>query len=165
MSIHEIAAQQKTVLAENGIRLVDELEDLDRPWGGYLVIDPQNTQQFIDTYFTESDFNFDTNQNLQPKILMVLSDQRLSWQYHHRRAEYWRAVDSQVGYHKSHDDDQGEVQTLSAGEFVRFDTQERHRLVGLGAIGIVAEIWEHTDPTQPSDEADIVRISDDYSRI
>ena len=50
------------------------------------------------------------------------------------------------------------------GEVIHFDNQERHRLVGLDKIGVVAEIWIHTDLNNPSDENDIVRISDDYKR-
>jgi hypothetical protein len=29
---------------------------------------------------------------------------------------------------------------------------------------LVAEIWQHTDPGNPSNEDDIVRLADDYSR-
>jgi len=28
----------------------------------------------------------------------------------------------------------------------------------------VAEIWQHTDAAQPSNEADIVRVQDDFGR-
>ena len=31
-------------------------------------------------------------------------------------------------------------------------------------FGVVAEIWQHTDLNNPSDENDIVRIQDDYGR-
>jgi mannose-6-phosphate isomerase len=41
---------------------------------------------------------------------------------------------------------------------------ERHRLLGLNEWGIIAEIWQHTDATDPSDEDDIVRLQDDYGR-
>jgi len=41
---------------------------------------------------------------------------------------------------------------------------ERHRLIGLNDFGVVAEIWQHTDVNNPSDENDIVRIQDDYGR-
>jgi hypothetical protein len=40
----------------------------------------------------------------------------------------------------------------------------RHRLVGLGDWGVLAEIWQHTDLQNPSDEEDIVRLQDDYGR-
>jgi hypothetical protein len=41
---------------------------------------------------------------------------------------------------------------------------ERHRLIGLNEWGIIAEIWQHTDATHPSDEDDIVRLQDDFGR-
>ena len=50
------------------------------------------------------------------------------------------------------------------GDFIKFDKEERHRLIGLSKPGIVAEIWIHTDINNPSDEKDIIRIQDDYSR-
>jgi mannose-6-phosphate isomerase len=41
---------------------------------------------------------------------------------------------------------------------------ERHRLVGLEDWGVIAEIWQHTDASNPSDESDIVRVQDDFGR-
>ena len=51
------------------------------------------------------------------------------------------------------------------GDVVQFEAGECHRLVG-GSDGVtlVAEIWQHTDPTMHSDEADITRLQDDYKR-
>ena len=46
---------------------------------------------------------------------------------------------------------------------VRLVKGERHRLIGLEDYGFVAEIWQHTDSI-PSDEEDIVRVQDDFSR-
>ena len=37
-------------------------------------------------------------------------------------------------------------------------------LIGLDNFSVVSEIWLHTDSESPSDENDIVRISDDYGR-
>ncbi|MFO0703343.1 MAG: phosphoheptose isomerase, partial [Patescibacteria group bacterium] len=51
-----------------------------------------------------------------------------------------------------------------SGEIVMHDALIRHRLIGAGVWGVVAEIWQHTDPTKPSDEQDIVRVSDAYGR-
>jgi hypothetical protein len=42
--------------------------------------------------------------------------------------------------------------------------EERHRLIGLDSWAIVAEIWQHTDIENPSNEEDIVRIQDDFGR-
>ena len=50
------------------------------------------------------------------------------------------------------------------GNFIQLDKGERHRLIGLDSWGIVAEIWQHTDPENPSDEDDIVRLQDDFGR-
>jgi hypothetical protein len=36
--------------------------------------------------------------------------------------------------------------------------------VGLQGWGVLAEIWQHTDAGQPSDEDDIVRVQDDFGR-
>jgi len=50
------------------------------------------------------------------------------------------------------------------GEVLRLALDERHRLIGLETWGVIAEIWQHTDAASPSDEHDIVRVADDYSR-
>jgi mannose-6-phosphate isomerase len=101
---------------------------------------------------------------LSPKILIVAPDTRLSWQYHHRRAEIWRVVNGNVGVITSDTDEQGEVQRLSAGQTIKLKQGERHRLIGLEDWGIVSEIWQHTDPENPSNEDDIVRVQDDFGR-
>jgi hypothetical protein len=41
---------------------------------------------------------------------------------------------------------------------------ERHRLIGLENYSVVAEIWQHTDVNDPSDEDDIIRVQDDFGR-
>ena len=88
----------------------------------------------------------------------------MSWQYHHRRAETWRVVEGPVGIARSVTDDEGAVESFTAGETIILEKGERHRLIGLEGWGVVAEFWQHTDPDYPSDEDDIVRVQDDYSR-
>jgi len=34
----------------------------------------------------------------------------------------------------------------------------------LNGWGVVAEVWQHEDPGNPSDENDIVRLDDDFDR-
>lgn len=140
--------------------------DNSRPWGGFFVIDETNTDKFIGQYFSGYDKAAikQFGDKLSPKILLVAPEQKLSWQYHDRRAELWRGVSGPVGYIRSHDDIQGPVQQLDDGEAVQFDPQERHRLIGLENWGVVAEIWQHTNISQPSDESDIVRLDDSYGR-
>ncbi|MGB0279994.1 MAG: hypothetical protein ACPGAA_04285, partial [Flavobacteriaceae bacterium] len=94
----------------------------------------------------------------------ALQEVRLSWQYHHRRAEIWRVYKGTAGIIRSATDEQGEVEVLNEGDQVRLQQGERHRLVGLQSRALIAEIWQHTDAENPSDEADIVRVSDDFGR-
>lgn len=139
--------------------------DFERPWGGFLVIDEKQAQEFSNTFFdaitTES---LKLEGKLSPKILIVNANARLSWQYHHRRTEIWKVFKGPVGIIRSETDEQTEVQTLKEGDQVTLKRGERHRLVGLTDTAIIAEIWQHTDPENPSNEDDIIRVSDDFGR-
>lgn len=139
--------------------------DLTRPWGGFYVIDETQAQLFSDTFFEGLDVSTLTiGGKLSPKILLVSPGQRLSWQYHNRRAEIWRVVEGPVAVVRSHTDEEGELVVHEAGEYIKLGQGERHRLIGLDTQAIIAEIWQHTDAAQPSDESDIVRVQDDFGR-
>ena len=155
----QIAAQ----LQQQGFVIAKE--DPARPWGGFFVIDEDQAQPFADAYFNGLAVDqLRISGKLSPKILLVAPHQRLSWQYHHRRAELWQVVQGPVGVATSDTDEQGEVKSFQAGERIILRQGERHRLVGLKDWGVVAEIWQHTDANQPSDEDDIVRVQDDFGR-
>ena len=140
-------------------------EDPTRPWGGFFVIDEDQAQQFADTYFDGLPVdNLRISGRLSPKVLLVAPHQRLSWQYHFRRAEIWQVVQGPVGVATSDTDEQGEVKSYQVGERIILKQGERHRLVGLKDWGVLAEIWQHTDANNPSDEDDIVRVQDDFGR-
>jgi mannose-6-phosphate isomerase-like protein (cupin superfamily) len=150
-------------LAAQGFNVVKQ--DQTRPWGGFFVLDESQTPQFAATYFpTVALSEIQITQKLSPKILVVAPQKRLSWQYHHRRAEIWRVVEGVVGVVKSDTDDETPLQTYQPSELIVLKKGERHRLVGLEEWGILAEIWQHTDPANPSDEDDIVRVQDDFGR-
>ena len=136
--------------------------DFDRPWGGFLLIDESQSQDFINTFISKE--NLEIEGRLSPKILIVNPNSRLSWQFHNRRNEIWRVYKNSVGIIRSMDDNQNEIEILKQGDTIKFQTEERHRLVGLSNFGVVAEIWIHTNFKNPSDEQDIVRLQDDYSR-
>ena len=62
--------------------------DFERPWGGFLVIDENQAEKFANQFFDNiSLVDLEISGKLSPKILIVNSNSRLSWQYHHRRAE------------------------------------------------------------------------------
>jgi len=142
-----------------------ESADRSRPWGGFFVIKEEQAPHFIKTFFPSlqvSDFR--EFSKLSPKLLLVAPDKRLSWQYHHRRSEIWRVIHGTVGVVVSDTDEQGPLRILKEGETINLKEGERHRLVGLDEWAILAEIWQHTRPGDPSDEDDIVRLEDDYGR-
>ena len=140
-------------------------EDHTRPWGGFFVIKEDQVQNFANTYFDGlSVEELKISGKLSPKVLLVAPGQRLSWQYHHRRAEIWQVVQGPVGVATSDTDEQGEVKSYAVGERIVLKQGERHRLVGLEGWGVLAEIWQHTDAGNPSDEDDIVRVQDDFGR-
>ena len=139
--------------------------DKTRPWGGFFVIDENKTLAFINLFFPELNLaEIKLGNKLSPKILIVEKNKRLSWQYHHRRAELWKLSGGTAGIVTSETNTEGTLQTLTLGTVVKLKQGQRHRLVGLDSWGIIAEIWQHTDINHPSDENDIVRVQDDFGR-
>ncbi len=159
----ELFKELEGVLTGQGFNVVQQ--DQTRPWGGFFVIDESQAQQFANTYFNGIDVqDLKISGKLSPKILVVAPGKRLSWQYHHRRAEIWQVVRGIVGVVTSDSDEEHELQILNPGDVIRLNQGERHRLVGLDEWGVLAEIWQHTDVSNPSDEDDIVRVQDDFGR-
>lgn len=139
--------------------------DFERPWGGFLVIDEDQAQGFSNKFFEALDINtIRIGGKLSPKILIVKPNARLSWQYHNRRAEIWQVYKGIVGIIQSDSDVENEVKVFNEGDQVVLRQGERHRLIGLDDYCVVAEIWQHTDKENPSDEEDIIRVQDDFGR-
>lgn len=142
-----------------------EQQDQSRPWGGFFVIREEQAQQFANTYFEGIPADsLKISGKLSPKLLVVAPEKRLSWQYHHRRAEIWKILKGTVGVITSETDEEGAMRVLQPGALVTLKQGERHRLVGLDSWSILAELWQHTDAANPSNEADIVRVQDDFGR-
>ncbi len=140
-------------------------EDSSRPWGGFFVIEEDEAEKFIQLYFPHlTKEALSISGKLSPKILVVGPEKRLSWQYHFRRAEIWKLIGGLAAVVTSDTDTEKETKQLQMGEIVQLRQGERHRLVGLENWGIIAEIWQHTDSDNPSDEDDIVRLQDDFGR-
>lgn len=156
--IQDIEAAEYTVAEVNA----------EKPWGAYIRISNDGADRFVEEFFPgltpdEARLGIE-GAELSPKILIVSPHQRLSWQYHGRRAERWRFL-TEGAYKKSETDEEGEPIPAQVGDVVQFAKGERHRLIGIdGKYAIVAEIWQHVEPGNPSNEDDIVRVSDDYQR-
>lgn len=159
----EIFEYAESLMDSLGFQIIKQ--DRERPWGGFLVLDESLAAQFAKEFFPEEDFELlKISEKLSPKILLVAPGKRLSWQYHFRRAEIWRCITGKVAVATSDNDIEKEINTLIKGDKIKLKQGERHRLIGLEDWGVVAEIWQHTDASNPSDEEDIVRLQDDFGR-
>jgi mannose-6-phosphate isomerase-like protein (cupin superfamily) len=152
----------KLFLEQIGLDIVQI--DSERPWGGFFVINETDAEKFIDHFFPAMDKSLLLKGKLSPKILLVQPAKKLSWQYHHRRAEIWKLIQGNAAVARSETDVENETMILNKGEIIELKQGERHRLIGLDEWGVIAEIWMHTDETNPSDEEDIIRIQDDFGR-
>jgi mannose-6-phosphate isomerase-like protein (cupin superfamily) len=148
------------------VELLVASRDFTRPWGGFFVIEESLADRFIKLYFPHlKKEDLTIAGKLSPKILIVAPGQRLSWQYHHRRAEIWKLAQGVAGVVTSETDTEGPLHRFTVGEIIQLKQGQRHRLVGLPeGWGMIAEIWRHTDAANPSDENDIVRVQDDFGR-
>ncbi|MEO6814814.1 MAG: hypothetical protein ABI172_12855 [Ginsengibacter sp.] len=153
----------KLFLEKNDFKIIDC--DESRPWGGFYVIDEHQSKKFINLFFSDvSEANQSSIGKISPKILIVESGKRLSWQYHHRRSEVWKVIAGEAAVVISDTDEPTPLQTKIKGDVIILKQGERHRLIGTNQWGIIAEIWQHTDIDYPSNEEDIVRVQDDFGR-
>ena len=163
LNAQEVFANVETYIAELGYQVISK--DFSRPWGGFFVLDESQAPKFAAQFFPNLSMDaIQITNKLSPKFLIVAPAKRLSWQYHFKRAEIWTVISGPVGIAISDTDEQGSVGSYVAGDFIKLQQGERHRLIGLDQWGVVAEIWQHTDENQPSDESDIVRLQDDFGR-
>jgi len=161
-------------LGENFLSIRNEIEsfgyqiiskDLNRPWGGFLVIDEDQSQKFSNQFFDGLKIeSLQITERLSPKILIINPNSKLSWQYHIRRAEIWSIYKGPVGIIRSKNNFQNNMEIIDSGNQIKIKQGERHRIVGLKNSAIIAEVWQHTDFKNPSDENDIIRLEDDFGR-
>ncbi|AIC16427.1 phosphomannose isomerase type II C-terminal cupin domain [Nitrososphaera viennensis] len=97
---------------------------------------------------------FTLNEPCTVKLVYVDGDKRLSLQYHNNRSEFWKVVKGpvrvQIGKEK---------RLLQTGESITIPKGTIHRLEGAGTDAVILEISKGD-----FDEADIIRIEDDYAR-
>lgn len=159
----EVFEKLATYIDHQGYRVV--ASDFNRPWGGFFVLNEEDAERFILHYFPGYTKEYlMIGEKLSPKFLVVAPNQRLSWQYHFRRAEIWRVLSGPVKVATNLSNEEVEPKIYNDGDIIVLQKGERHRLIGDNNYGIVTEIWQHTEPSHPSDEEDIVRLQDDFGR-
>ena len=154
VNIYEVSRNLKKILAFSVVS-----HDFERPWGGFLVIDESQAQEFSNKFFMGLDLNtLKIAGKLSPKILIVKPNARLSWQYHNRRAEIWEVFKGFAGIIRSNTDAENKIKVFDEGNQIILQQGELHRLIGLDDFCVVAEIWQHIDTRHPSDEDDIITV-------
>jgi mannose-6-phosphate isomerase-like protein (cupin superfamily) len=166
MNKYEVLKRIKsTLIFPKGYVLADV--DEHKPWGAYYRLADDCAEQFVAEYFPGRTVDeLGQGGSLSPKFLIFEPGKKLSLQYHNRRAEIWRVIEGDLTAAVSDTDDEGEWISYKAGEELSYGALARHR-AGAPAGGewvIIAEIWQHTDLENPTDEDDIVRLADDFGR-
>lgn len=163
-SKEQIVKKVEQYLQSCNLKIVSH--DFGRPWGSFFVIDETQALLFGTLFFPHLKISKLINQGrLSPKILVVEPHKRLSWQYHHRRSEHWRIIHGTIGVATSQTDAESKwIDRKIPGDIVYLHEGERHRLIGLEEWGVVAEIWQHSQPQHLSNEDDIIRLQDDFGR-
>ncbi len=146
---------------EHNLSVVEK--HLTKPWGAFIRFDQKSTDKFLELYFPQMRIKINKSLPTTPKYLLIEPSKRLSWQYHHHRQEFWRIIEGPVGICLSPTDEEIKPKVVQTGDIIKIPTGIRHRIVGLNNWAIVAEIWQHTNPNNPSDEFDIVRVQDDFA--
>ncbi len=163
LSKTEVLRRVKQLIKEKGFIVADA--DEQKPWGAYYRFRDQHSKQFLKDYFPDQDLQ-KTAGSFSPKFLIFQPGKKLSFQYHHRRAEIWKVLHGKLEASITDQDHPGEYRVFQPGDQIYCPVQARHR-AGAPAGGewsVVAEVWQHIDPKHPSDEQDIVRLMDDFGR-
>lgn len=162
----EILNQINQAVQEAGYQVEDFAPT--KPWGAYWRFSSKQSEKFISEFFPDLNLNDITNGiddvELSPKILLAGPSQRLSWQYHFRRSEFWRSIAGPAGFVRSESNQEVQPEKFLTGTIVKFKESERHRLISGDGWSMVAEIWKHLDNDNLSNEDDIIRLQDDYQR-
>jgi len=166
MNKYDVLKRVKSELVfSKGYTLADV--DEHKPWGAYYRLADECAKQFVAEYFPSKTVEeLGQGGSLSPKFLIFEPGKKLSLQYHNRRAEIWRVIEGTLTAAISDNDEEGEWKTYLAGEELSYGAFARHR-AGAPENGdwvVVAEIWQHTDLNNPTNEDDIIRLADDFGR-
>lgn len=138
--------------------------DSTRPWGGYIRFSRASLASFLSAYWHDVHVRH-ADLDLDAKLLLVAPGQRLSLQAHAKRSELWRVLEGPVLVITGKDERDLAERLYRPIELLTIPCRRLHRLAApVTGWGVVAECWQHEDPRDPSNEADIFRYADDYGR-
>ena len=155
----EIFQYTESFLSDNNLHVISKV--FSKPWGGYFVIDENQSKKFLNLFFNKY---IDLSLKMSPKVLVIRPNKRLSWQYHNRRSEIWSVIKGDILVSKSKNNSEGGLIKLKEKNQIEIGNKIRHRIIGTDDYALVAEIWIHIDKNNFSDENDIIRLQDDFNR-
>ena len=99
----DILKDVELLLSNHNLTIISK--DIEKPWGGFYVLDESQAQSFASLFFNNLDVSkLSLSGKLSPKILVIKPKKRLSWQYHYRRSEIWSVIKGSIKVIKSDDD-------------------------------------------------------------
>jgi hypothetical protein len=110
-------SQLHELVIASGYHIVEEFSH--KPWDGMFRMSSDDAGRFIEEFFPgltlrEASLGKE-GMELSPKFLIVLHEHRLSWQYHHRRAERWCYL-APGAYRRSATDEECDREEVTAGQ-------------------------------------------------
>ncbi|MEP2770537.1 MAG: phosphomannose isomerase type II C-terminal cupin domain [Fulvivirga sp.] len=115
---------------------MSDLNENIRPWGRYDILNEENDYKL--------------------KMILVEPEQRLSYQFHYKRDEYWIIIEGKAEVTLDN-----ETHILSKGESITINRQRKHRVKNIGSSTlrfIEVQLGDYFG------EDDIERLADDYHR-
>ena len=130
----EVFKKVASILEKADLKIVDK--DESRPWGGFYVIEEAQAPQFAKHFFPEENLDeIKITDKLSPKILIVAPHKRLSWQYHHRRAEIWKCISDKVCVATSDTDEQQHQHILKKWRYYKTSNRKTTSSHWYGRVG------------------------------
>ena len=125
--------ETENLVKSKGFKVISK--DFERPWGGFLVINESQAQDFSNQFFKGLDVQTLENwRKIKSQNINCKPKARLSWQYHHRRAEIWRVFKGECGIIRSDTDMENQMKIYNEGDQIKLKQGERHRLIGLDEL-------------------------------
>ena len=118
-----IYKEVELLLSNNNLNIISK--DIERPWGGFYVLDESQAQSFAGLFFNNLDVSkLSLSGKLSHKILVIKPKKRLSWQYHYRRSEIWSVIKGSIKVIKSDDDVEKDEFILNDGDQIEIKKEE-----------------------------------------
>lgn len=112
--------------------------DITESWGKIYCIADSDINNFLIKYFPN--IILGPEFTLSGRILVINSNSQTPFTYNHAQKTIWNVLCGPVGYVCSYDDIEPSKEFAQTNYEMIIDKEERHKLIGLDNIAVVAEI-------------------------